>query len=618
MSSSAKTSLPSCEDIFDAPPALTDLERQELIKGIASGGLSSLDGFIERFQSEDASVAERLRRARKRIEAQAARLKEKIESKYGENEQESSLLWKSAAQKYTEAEEALQKHKRLLEKSRIQELQEIIATDDVAKFVLEKTPARKIRKVSLLSRLGRAIKRFFLRIIGFFIKLFSRRNKKGKKEIAKRAKRPSLVVSYPGLGDALNDLGDNLGDALLTSPTLQEKVDTGLVERANIGKLKLAWQKEFDREEYLRQAEKLVKEDIREKLERKEEELGGKVLNVEKELDSLEESLKAEREKREKKSLERGKKLKDELDSVDGSVDSQTREDVRKEVLRELQEIGYIQQDGGELRITSRLVEKFADLVLADELKKVPVSGHATFGGRGVGVGTYERRRFQTIEEISRMDIVESVLNARIYHPKDRSIANDDIVIYREKTDVLSHVVLLFDKSGSMEENHRLDAAKRSALALYKAVKKRNPRNPVDLIAFDNTVSMVDLHGVWESTPWGFTNTSAALSAAESVLKHSKVDSKLVYLITDGLPEAYTGDDGEAKAGDYEKSLNRALSAAKSLTRFRNLRLTILLLEPEDETYVEAAKEIADVVGGAIVATDPQRLATELLVDYGV
>ena len=36
------------------------------------------------------------------------------------------------------------------------------------------------------------------------------------------------------------------------------------------------------------------------------------------------------------------------------------------------------------------------------------------------------------------------------------------------------------------------------------------------------------------------------------------------------------------------------------------------------ETYVEAAKEIADVVGGTIIATDPHRLAQELLVDYGV
>lgn len=43
------------------------------------------------------------------------------------------------------------------------------------------------------------------------------------------------------------------------------------------------------------------------------------------------------------------------------------------------------------------------------------------------------------------------------------------------------HAVMLVDISGSMEENGRLEAAKRSVLALLYAIKRDNPRNKVDM-----------------------------------------------------------------------------------------------------------------------------------------
>jgi uncharacterized protein with von Willebrand factor type A (vWA) domain len=127
----------------------------------------------------------------------------------------------------------------------------------------------------------------------------------------------------------------------------------------------------------------------------------------------------------------------------------------------------------------------------------------------------------------------------------------------------------------------------------------------------------MDLLQAWNSTPSGFTNTGEALTTAFNLLKDSKADKKLIYLITDGLPEAYTDTKtGEPRAGNLEKSLAIAVSAAKKFNKIYSLKLTIILLEPKEKMYKEAATTIAKAAGGSVLVTDPQELATEMLMDY--
>jgi len=65
--------------------------------------------------------------------------------------------------------------------------------------------------------------------------------------------------------------------------------------------------------------------------------------------------------------------------------------------------------------------------------------------------------------------------------------------------------------------------------------------------------------------------------------------------------------------GWTEISLNHAINEAKKL----NGKLTMILLEPKDDLYVESAKKIVNsTVKGKLVITDPNELAKEMLVDY--
>lgn len=156
-----------------------------------------------------------------------------------------------------------------------------------------------------------------------------------------------------------------------------------------------------------------------------------------------------------------------------------------------------------------------------------------------------------------------------------------------------------------------MEAAKRATLALHHAVKAKNPRNRVDLLLMDTSLAKATLREVWEAQPRGFTNTGAALRLARGLCERR--GRTLVYLVTDGLPEAYT-KEGQDVAGHPKKAMAYAKEQARLLRRERGLAgFVMLLLEPKDELYVKAAEELAREAGGRVVPVDPGKLAATLL-----
>ena len=191
-----------------------------------------------------------------------------------------------------------------------------------------------------------------------------------------------------------------------------------------------------------------------------------------------------------------------------------------------------------------------------------------------------------------------------------------DSYVYREITSERVHVVLVFDKSGSMSESEKLPAAKKALLALYVAIRKRNPQATIDVVAFDNEVRVLDLLELWECTPGAFTNTAEALHTAHMLLAASRASRKEVYLVTDGLPESYTDRDGRVRSGQLDVAMDRALERARELATVTPLKFTMILLRSEHPEYEAAAREITRTVGGSLAVTDPERLGVELLIRW--
>ena len=289
------------------------------------------------------------------------------------------------------------------------------------------------------------------------------------------------------------------------------------------------------------------------------------------------------------------------------------REGESRRLERELKERGFVAERAGELVVTYGLVERFARLLLEEESRRLPGDVRLSLRGGG-STGTYEKARLRRPEEVAHLDVVGSLLAARLAGL--RHIDESTSVVYREVTAERVHVVLAFDRSGSMAENGKLEAAKKALLALYVAVRRRHPDATIDVLAFANDVVVLDLVELWGCAAGAFTNTAEAVRAAHLLLAGSRATRREFYLITDGLPEAYTDANGEVRSGQLEVAMEHALERSRELATVAPLRTTIVLLRSDHPEYEVAARAIARTLGGDLVVTEPAHLGIELLVRW--
>ena len=339
--------------------------------------------------------------------------------------------------------------------------------------------------------------------------------------------------------------------------------------------------------------------------------------NVAGSIRARERKLEREAEEKRKAAEAQRRSLEEERREAERRASSETENRVRaaeeKRVERELKERGFVAERSGELVVTYGLVERFARLLLEEESRKLPGDIRMSLRGGG-STGVYEKARLRRAEEVARLDLPSSLLAAR--QAGQRHIDESTSYVYREVTSERVHVVLAFDRSGSMSESGKLEAAKKALLALYVAIRRRYPDATIDVFAFDNTVQVLDLVELWECKAGAFTNTAEALRAAHLLLRSSRASRREFFVVTDGLPEAYTADDGQVKAGQLDVAMEHALVRARELATVTSLKATMILLKSEHPEYEPAARSIARTMGGELVVTDPVRLGVELLVRW--
>lgn len=451
------------------------------------------------------------------------------------------------------------------------------------------------RILDFLLRIWYALRRALARLLRF---LFGRERKGRKREVR---------IAVKGLEGRFQGLSEALESKLLKDPGLQREVDRRLVERWGEKGQRVVRRKFRDEEEYVRAAKRLLKEMIQERLREREEEM--------KRRREEEKRLREERKELEVVKEAVRSRLREEEKSLREAARSWSRERLKEELLRKFERMGYLRRVEGGYEITESLVERFSELIYSDVVGEMGGIRRVPRGGEQVNIGIYERGRLKSILEEPHMDLLESLIRSKMNHPKVRGIYEEDMVVLREEEVSLLHVIVLFDTSGSMEERGRLAAAKRAALALFRAVKRDNPNNLVDFIAFATDVERVSLRDIMSRSPHGFTNIEKALKVAMELLRDHPGERNMVYLITDGLPEAYDTESGPV-AGDLKEALRRSVEAAKELSRLKEVSFYFFLLEPRDETYVRAAREIVSAAGGTLVITDPESLERQVVQRY--
>ena len=612
--------LPDCDAAADLSVALTDVERAELVQRLFEEGPGALERFVREKQAEKgSSIASAVERFRALLERQSRHVRERLDEERSRRMAEERARADERSRQLSDEEKRARERQRALR----DELGSILAEGLLAEPMVQLVSAAKpapAEPEGRLARLWKAVRAFFASIAAAFGRFWRWLKLKlgfGREEATPMRAKGGILIELPSLEGTLSGLDARFEGAFLTSPDLKKGIEARIQKEAGPWqRLRFRLARRFSQRSYMRQAKEAFRRQLDRLLalrkraaDKERDELDKRMTELRRQRDGLEQGLRAKEAELES---ERDRLLKD----MGRRASVEPEKKVLEKVEEDLGRSGLIRRDAaGNIQITARLIDRFAEIALAGELRNLPSKYGFALGRTPVQQGTFERDHLRTVDEVSRLDLVESLLSARLSHPQSRHLTEDDVRVNREIAGSTLHVVLIFDKSSSMAENRRIQAAKKAVLALYKAVKRRDRRNVVDLVGFDTEVRPMDLVSVWESKPAGFTNTGEALKVARDLVAKSSSDLKIIYLITDGFPEAYT-ESGRGVAGDNSRSLAYALEGAADLCRLRNVRLVHILLEPREKMFVDAAQLIVGAAHGKLITTDPNRLAAEMLIDY--
>ena len=224
-------------------------------------------------------------------------------------------------------------------------------------------------------------------------------------------------------------------------------------------------------------------------------------------------------------------------------------------------------------KLESALREYALDQIFG-KLKKSGLGNHAT---TKMGVGDErdgENRAFQFGDDLNRVDMTQSLKNAQINNGiSDLRLTENDLVVEETKHKAQMSTVLMIDISHSMilYGEDRITPAKKVAMALVELIKRKYPKDSIDIIVFGNEAWPIKIKDLpyLKVGPY-HTNTVAGLELAMDILRRKRNTNKQIFMITDGKPSCIQLPSGEFYKNSngldemiVSKCLNKAAQARK-------------------------------------------------------
>ncbi|TAK25974.1 MAG: VWA domain-containing protein [Chloroflexota bacterium] len=294
-----------------------------------------------------------------------------------------------------------------------------------------------------------------------------------------------------------------------------------------------------------------------------------------------------------------------------------------RELAKILKDAGYLDERGGQLKLTARAIRKIGDKALRDifaDLKRDRVGQHET-RQRGARGERADDSKPYVFGDPFHLDLRETLMNSLYRNGPGipARLTSDDFVVYRTDQSTRAATVLLIDMSRSMIYNGCARAAKRLALALQSLIRGQYPRDAFHVVAFSAMAREIApdeiAHLQWSEYNQG-TNLSHALAIARQLLGRYAGANKQTIIVTDGEPTAHLMENGEpffmhpAHPETERVTLREALRCLRS-----GIRLNTFMIEggPALEDFVNRMTAVAR---GRAFLTDPNKLGAYVLVDY--
>ena len=293
-----------------------------------------------------------------------------------------------------------------------------------------------------------------------------------------------------------------------------------------------------------------------------------------------------------------------------------------REIARKLEEAGYLERRGDQLRLTARAIRKIGDKALQDifaHLKRDRFGRHAV-EHRGAGGDRTDDAKPYEFGDPFLLDLKETLMNAveRNGPGTPVRLSPGDFEVFRTELQTQAATVVMLDMSRSMLNNGLFLPAKKVALALHALLRSQFPRDTLHILGFSlyaREFTPEQLPGLsWSEWNIG-TNMHHGFQLSRQLLGRHKGPNKQIIMVTDGEPTAHM-EGGEAQFAypPTRLTFQETLKEAQRCTR-EGITINTFMLE-QSRTLMAFVEQMARVNHGRAFFATPDRLGEYVLVDY--
>ncbi|MBI2940984.1 MAG: VWA domain-containing protein [Chloroflexi bacterium] len=296
--------------------------------------------------------------------------------------------------------------------------------------------------------------------------------------------------------------------------------------------------------------------------------------------------------------------------------------DQLQQLMKQLEEAGYIQRKGGRWELTPRAIRRIGQRALHDifaQLKRDAFGKHATHE-RGAGGERVDESKPYEFGDAFHLDLRQTLMNSLVREGPGTPIrlAPADFEVFR--TELLTQVatVLMVDMSRSMILRGCFAAAKKVAMALDSLIRGQFPNDSLDVLVFSDYARPLRPemlpHVVWNEDVYG-TNLQHGLLLARQLLARHKAANRQIIVITDGEPTAHL-EDGIAHFSypPTHRTIQETLREVGRCTR-EGIVINTFMLE-NGHYLVDFVNQMTKINRGRAFFATPDKLGEYILVDY--
>jgi Ca-activated chloride channel family protein len=223
------------------------------------------------------------------------------------------------------------------------------------------------------------------------------------------------------------------------------------------------------------------------------------------------------------------------LTNLDGKYRLSNDEYGIGDFIEDLKKKGYLKEDpaNGKISITAKAEQDIRKSALEEifgKLKKSNTGNHKTNFSGTADEQTSDYREFQFGDSPEQIALTESIKNAQINHGiGDFQLHESDLEVQEREHKSQTSTVLMIDISHSMilYGEDRITPAKKVAMALAELIKRKYPKDSLDIIVFGNDAWQIQVKDLpyLQVGPY-HTNTVAGLELAMDLLRRRKTNGK--------------------------------------------------------------------------------------------